>query len=207
MIQMAKSIRTRYFLLANGTTENNAYEKQIYLKNVSWNPPPAPLHIEDKITEFNKSLKVLHQQLSLKHKHKKLMNLTPFQIKTLTELKKDKGITIKPTDKNLGPAVLDTSQYISQVLKEHLLTPAYKQLSQLEVIRTIENIKTTLKRLIQTNSQLLSKSELTYFERSLRTYHRLPIFYGLPKVHKQPFSLRPVVSTSGSLLAIFFDMV
>jgi hypothetical protein len=31
----------------------------------------------------------------------------------------------------------------------------------------------------------------------------MPIFYGLPKVHKQPVTLRPVVSTSGSLLAIF----
>ncbi len=200
---MAKTIRTRYFLQTNGTTENNSYKKQIYIKNAAWNPPPAPLHIEDKITEFEKSLKVLHSQLISKHKYKKRTNLTPLQVKTLKELKTNKGITIKPTDKNLGPAILDTSQYISQVLKEHLLTPAYKQLSQLEVTRAIENLKTTLKNLIQTNTQLLSKSELTSFERSLRLYHRLPIFYGLPKVHKEPFSLRPVVSTSGSLLAIF----
>ena len=203
VMQMAKSIRTRHFLTTNGTTENNTYEKQIYIKNTSWNPPQAPLHIEDKITQFDKTLKLLHQQLNEKHKHKKLTNLTPFQVKTLKELKSNKDITIKPTDKNLGPAVLDTSHYINQVMKEHLLTPAYRQLSHLEVTRTTDNIKATLKKLIQTNLQLLSKAELTYFERSLRTYHRLPIFYGLPKVHKQPFSLRPVVSTSGSLLAIF----
>jgi hypothetical protein len=77
----------------------------------------------DKITEFEKSLKVLHSQLIAKHKYKKRTNLTPLQVKTLKELKTNKGITIKPTDKNLGLAVLDTSQYISQVLKEHLLTP------------------------------------------------------------------------------------
>jgi len=200
---MAKTIRTRYFLQTNGTTENNTYEKQIYIKNAAWSPPPAPLHIEDKITGFEKSLKFLHSQLLSKYKHVKRTNLTPSQVKTLNELKTNKGITIKPTDKNLGPAVLDTSQYVSQVLKEHLLTPAYKQLSQMEVARTNEHIKTTLKNLIQTNKQLLSKCELTYFERSLRAHHRLPIFYGLPKVHKEPFSLRPVVSTSGSLLAIF----
>jgi hypothetical protein len=63
MLQMAKTIRTRYFLQTNGTTENNTYEKQIYIKNTTWNPPPAPLHIEDKITEFEKSLKFLHSQL------------------------------------------------------------------------------------------------------------------------------------------------
>jgi hypothetical protein len=139
----------------------------------SWNPLPGPLHVEDKITEFDKTLKFLHQQLSEKHKHKKLTNLTPFQVKTLKELKnnKDKDITIKPTDKNLGPAVLDTSHYINQVLKEHLLTPAYRQLSYLEVRTSTDNIKATLKKLIQTNSQRLSKAELTYFERSLHTHH------------------------------------
>jgi len=63
MLQMAKTIRTRCFLQANGTTENSSYEKQIYIKNAAWNPPPAPLHIEDKITEFDKSLKFLHSQL------------------------------------------------------------------------------------------------------------------------------------------------
>jgi hypothetical protein len=114
---MAKTIRTRCFLQANGTTENSSYEKQIYIKNAAWNPPPAPLHIEDKITEFDKSLKVLHSQLPSKHKYKKRTNLTPFQVKTLKELKTNKGITIKPTDKNLGWALLDTSQYVSQVLK------------------------------------------------------------------------------------------
>ena len=39
---------------------------------------------------------------------------------------------IKPTDKNLGPAVMDTSEYVNQVLTEHLLTKHYKQLTQTE---------------------------------------------------------------------------
>jgi len=81
MLQIAKSIWTRHFLQTDGTTENNTYEKQIYIKNTSWNPPPAPLHVEDKITEFDKTLKFLHQRLSEKHNHKKLTNFTPFQVK------------------------------------------------------------------------------------------------------------------------------
>jgi hypothetical protein len=39
---------------------------------------------------------------------------------------------IKPTDKKLGQVVLDSREYITQVLKEHLLTPGYKQLSHKE---------------------------------------------------------------------------
>jgi hypothetical protein len=121
----------------------------------------------------------------------------------LKELKRNIHIKIKPTDKNLGPAILYTSQYISQTLMEHLLTPDYRQLSHQETTSTMEKIKIILKNLIKANSQLLSKPELTYFEYSLCTYHHLPIFYGLPKVHKEPISLRPVVITSGSLLVIF----
>jgi hypothetical protein len=32
MLQMTKTIRTKYFLQANGTTENSSYDKQIYIK-------------------------------------------------------------------------------------------------------------------------------------------------------------------------------
>jgi hypothetical protein len=67
----------------------------------------------------------------------------------------------------------------------------------------MEQVKLFLKDLLSHHSTALSKPELIYFQRSLKEFHRLPIFYGLLKVHKQPLSLRPVVSTSGSLLAIF----
>jgi hypothetical protein len=67
----------------------------------------------------------------------------------------------------------------------------------------MEHVKIYLKELLSCHSNSLSKPELIYFQRSLKEFHRLPIFYGLPKDHKQPLSLQPVVSTSGSLLAIF----
>jgi hypothetical protein len=67
----------------------------------------------------------------------------------------------------------------------------------------MDQLKDTLKKLISSHSDILSKAELTYFKRSLSNSFRLPIFYGLPKVHKTPFSLRPVVSTTNSLLAVF----
>jgi len=41
-----------------------------------------------------------------------------------------------------------------------------------------------------------------YFQRSLKLPHRIPIFYGLPKVHKTPVTLQAVVSTTNSLLAV-----
>jgi len=89
------------------------------------------------------------------------------------------------------------------MLTEHLLTDAYLQLSQSEAKNRMESVKTSLKELLLIHSNKLSKAELVYFKQSLQSYHRTPIFYGLPKVHKSPVTLRPVVSTSGSLLAVF----
>jgi len=98
---------------------------------------------------------------------------------------------------------MDTTTYIQQVLQDHLLTEAYQQLSQNEAKNRMEIVKTNLKELISIHANNLSKAELVYFKRSLQSFHRLPVFYGLPEVHKSPVTLRPVVSTSGSLLAVF----
>jgi hypothetical protein len=67
----------------------------------------------------------------------------------------------------------------------------------------MESIKSTLKNIFHNNQHLLSKPEVTYFKRILKTRFRLPMFHGLPKVHKNPISLCPVVSSSNSLLSVF----
>jgi hypothetical protein len=64
----------------------------------------------------------------------------------------------------------------------------------------MDKVKMELKTIISSNANKLTKPELTYFQRSLSNFHRIPLFYGLPKVHKSPVTLRPVVSTTNSLL-------
>jgi hypothetical protein len=67
----------------------------------------------------------------------------------------------------------------------------------------MESIKSHLTILVNSHHNFLSNAEMLYFQRSLKLFHRLPIFYGLPKVHKNPYTLRPVISGTNSLLAIF----
>jgi len=203
MLRLARSIRTQYYLKENGTANDSTYEKQIYVRNANWHPPPAPWTIEEKLTDFEKALKQKHQNLLYKHQKTNITNLTPIQAKAMRLLKNNKDIIIKPTDKNLGPAIMDTSKYVHQILTEHLLTDDYRQLSQLETEDRMSQLRKDLKNLINANIKNLSQSEITYFKRSLLSRFRLPIFYGLPKVHKTPVSLRPVVSTTNSLLAVF----
>jgi hypothetical protein len=200
---MAYSIRTTHYLNATGAPINDRYEKQIFIKNKNWNPPPAPMLIEDKLTQFEKALKDKQSKLMSKYKRRNLSNLTSPQCQTLQVLKNNKHLVIKPTDKNLGPAIMDSASYVQQILKEHLLTKDYRRLSAIEAKLRMDQVKTYLKSLITGNQDNLSKAELLYFQRSLQSHHRIPIFYGLPKIHKSPVTLRPVVSGTNSLLAIF----
>jgi hypothetical protein len=203
ILKMANSIRTKYFLDANNTSTNADYIKQIYKRNTTWHPPPAPNLIEEKITLFEKSIKSKQQKLIEKNNKLNNSNLTPIQLRALRSLQNNKKLIIKPTDKNLGPALMELETYVKQVLKEHLLTENYVQLPRKEMERRMSSLKTTLQDIISNSQDQLSKAEITYFKRSLKTHFRLPIFYGLPKVHKTPMSLRPVVSSTNSLLAIF----
>jgi hypothetical protein len=200
---MANSICTKYFLDANNTSAGSDYIKQLYKRNTTWHPPPAPNFIEEKITLFEKSIKFKQQKLIEKNNKINNSNLTPIQLKALHSLQNNKKLIIKPTDKNLDPALMELETYVKQVLKEHLLTDNYAQLPQKEMERRMSNLKATLQDILSNSQDQLNKAETTYFQRSLKSLFRLPIFYGLPKVHKTPMSLRPVVSSTNSLLAVF----
>jgi hypothetical protein len=67
ILRMARSIRTRYYLVKYNLLGDSKYEKQIYKRNLNWHPPPGPLIIEEKLTEFEKSLKFSQQKIIKKH--------------------------------------------------------------------------------------------------------------------------------------------
>jgi hypothetical protein len=62
---------------------------------------------------------------------------------------------------------MDTLTYVKQILKDHLLTSAYKQLSSLEANNSMEAIKATLRLLLTNNQNLLSKPKWVNSQRSL----------------------------------------
>jgi hypothetical protein len=93
-------------------------------------------------------------------------------------------------------------KYIQQCLTEHLLTPNYKQLSDQTAYNKLESVKSLLKEYIQLHRAQLSPSEVTYVTRSFKQQNCIPIFYGMPKVHKNPISLLPVVSCINSFTSI-----
>ncbi len=61
MRKLAYRIRTKYYLQEHPST-NHDYIPQIYVKLKGWDPPPAPLNVENAITEFEKQLKITTTQ-------------------------------------------------------------------------------------------------------------------------------------------------
>jgi hypothetical protein len=144
-------------------------------------------HTENRITLFEKNVRQAVE--SNNHKQHPYTNLTSVQREVLKQLKQSKDLVILPTDKNLGPAILNRDQYITQVLSEHLLTPAYLQLSKETAINKLENTKQLFLESYQTHKHLLSQAETEYFSRSFKNSNRMPTFYGMPKVHRTPLKL------------------
>jgi len=98
------------------------------------------------------------------------------------------------TDKNLGPALIDRTQYIRFALKDHLLNAhTYQQLSkqnaEQEMLKTSSALTSWLRRYKHT----LPANEYTYLQRMHQLYDdkgniAFPQFYLLAKIHKKPMS-------------------
>ncbi len=158
MLRMAYSIRTKCYLEDNQVANDSDYIKQLYIKNRNWNPLPAPNIIEESLITCEKLLKQEHETRLNKNKTRNLSNLTPIQSKALLDLKLNHKIIIKPMDKNLGPAAMDLDHYIQQILKEHLMTNDYTQLSKNSAKDKMELIRSNLKGMLTQNQYQLTKA-------------------------------------------------
>jgi hypothetical protein len=56
LLNLAYTIRTKIHLKQLQSENNSEYIKQLYIKNRNWNPPPAPIDIENKLVDFDKAL-------------------------------------------------------------------------------------------------------------------------------------------------------
>ena len=133
-------------------------------------------------------------------------NLSRTQYQTLHSLKNNKHIIVLLADKNLGPVIMDRKIYIERVVSEHLSDKiTYEQLNEKVAHSKLNELHERLTYLFESPSaniqNALTETEHRYFHRALHQEHRIPTFYGLVKIHKQPWTLRPVVSCCGSLLA------
>jgi hypothetical protein len=92
-----------------------------------------------------------------------IQNLTPTQKKTLNLLKHSKEFVAMPTDKNLGPSIMNCEAYIEQVLN--------LQLSPRTAKHQLNQTKHLLMETFNPHQNSLSQPEIDYFTRSFKNRH------------------------------------
>lgn len=186
-------------MLIENKVTSQTFIQQLYKRNKAYIPPLATAELEYQLERFEEKLEEATANLPKTCKN----NLTQNQQKILHALKKDRDFIILPSDKNLGPAIMNRAVYKERVLTEHLLSSAYKHIPLEQATALLKKTTASLKFLYRQNKNQLSKPECQFFERSFTEQHRTPMFYMTPKVHKQPVKFRPVVSCINSFNAIF----
>lgn len=178
-------------------TPDDDFNPRMYHSS-GWTPPPwsIPQEIHQRMDNFSTEIQ------SIFRKRRGRSNLLPHQRHALQELRKQNKLVIAQCDKNLGPAIVEYETYVQKALHDHLLDQTiYKPLTPGSAANFAFNLKLKLQQWIEQNKHTFSK-----IERRFLRYHAknnknpFPVFYMTMKVHKTPWSTRPIVSCSGSLL-------
>ena len=133
------------------------------------------------------------EQLKRACKKKKFRNLSDDELAALKSLKSNKNIVIAKGDKGNCIVILDKVSYIAKAEKilngnqfQALINKNYHQAREKELN----------KYLIELLKEKVIDQKLCFQMQSICS--SLSVFYGLPKVHKIGYPLRPIISTIGS---------
>jgi hypothetical protein len=170
--------------------------KQLFIRS-DWEPDPAeiPREFQARVSHFLRELKSKFRTRRVES------NLTPLQTRLLQAFKNSDDFIVFPSDKNLGPALLERSEYINRALKDHLADPnTYQRLTEADASAKIAALSLSVEDYFQQYRPQFTKKDYIYLIRSLEVDDPFPHFYITAKVHKTPWKTRPIVSVRGSIL-------
>jgi hypothetical protein len=134
---------------------------------------------------------------SLQRAHRVKPNLA--SAKTAFEYCKENDYLILPTDKNLGQCVVTRQWFIS--LSNSLLEDQnnYDVITKERAKEILDSQRNKMESLATFAGDILKNEQLSSFLRSNipqdddHPNYKLPKFYGIPKIHKHPVKMRPIV--------------
>ena len=204
--KLTRAIRLQYWveIMCNETNNNEWTKNSLYINNTRFVPPIADVPTER--ANYNFRDEIIHLKSTLQQKPHK--NLSKHLYSTLKKLRTMDNIIIRDSDKNLGICIMSRDNYIKSVMEEHLLQEdTYEKIPKWRAIQLMSSVENDIKLLVNESNEELTKADRTFFQRSFAIQHRVPVFYGTPKIHKGKmknglFKTRPVVSKIGSFIEI-----
>jgi hypothetical protein len=195
LARFENTLQNFYFFSKQGKADS-VYVKQPFTGRSRWRPPNSNPNISRFVRELN--IKLLDTR-----KSKLKYNINKKEQIALLNLKNNNSIIIKKADKGGCIVVMDRYDYI---------TKAETMLSDANTYMTIDSDKTgETKRLADDLilTLLLNKSVITFKQYKYLTEFsvRCPVFYGLPKIHKNNWPLRPIVSQINGPLSKLNEVV
>jgi hypothetical protein len=174
---------------------NDWKPKQLFIPKDDWDPDinELPREFRARVNLFLKKLGTLFQQ------KRAPSNLTLHQERLLDTLQKSDDFIVLPSDKNLGPCIIERSRYIQAAL-DHLSDDAtYKRLEPQDALQAINALENNLLTFLSDYHHCFSKEDNNFLWRSLNVADKFSYFYITAKVHKTPWKPRPITSTAGSI--------
>ena len=194
--RLRADIRLKYFWKQLGEPDTGEHCRKLYIKS-SFEAGKASPPIEDALDQYELKLTqaVKHNLSRQRRQH----NLPQAQRLLLKTLPTNPNFIVMTTDKGVGPAIMERSLYKQRCLQDHLLdTSTYQQLTKSQADGQLKAATFQFRLLVDSNRNKLPKLETTYFDRSFQKERRTPQFYCIPKVHKIPWKMRPIVSCINS---------
>ena len=177
---LARSIRIKWMMR---NKIDKGFNPKFYVKSAAFQPPKAHAIIENGIRRGREELlRQIDPATPPAHGHRDHVN--PGTVKRfMTENK----LLACITDKNLGIAVVTKEWYHEQIMEHLGDTQTYKPVQEVPV----DEIYECLNEVFEVSPECFTADMANFVTFSETDY--VPEFYGIPKIHKNPWKLRPIV--------------
>ena len=185
--EFRRKMHTHYFF----ATRKDLKQKNITFRTKStWNPPEAD---NKPLMEY---LRAVHRDLIQLHNNSKdnNENLSQSEKEAISQLKSMKNVIFRKADKGGKLTILTADSYLAEAHRQLSDTKYYRETSYDHTAETASEIETFLTHLY--NEKLITSDTFDFLEPSNEV--RTPVFYTLPKLHKEGIPGRPIISGCNS---------
>lgn len=164
------------------THMNEDYNLSQLFLHSDWEPDPGtvPIEFQACISYFLKCLAAQFQR------HQATLNLTPFQQYLLARLVDLVDYQVFPSDKNIGPCILERPEYINRVLLHLADTMTYERLLPDKAASQVSKTYDLLKSFLLDKAQDISYRDQTYLWHSFEVTDKFAHFYLMAKSTSPP---------------------